>query len=202
MSAPKRSSSLSRVLANSGTNIERCVSAAPPPGTMPSSTAAKVAFFASSMRSLRSSSSVSVAAPTLITATPPESLAMRSESFSVSYTESVSASSFLIWSTRILISSLEPASAMMVHSSLEMVTLRATPSMSTSQPSTLRPRSVATYSAPVTIAMSCRRALRRSPKPGALMAATWMTPRSLFTTRVARASSVMSSAMMRIGEVL
>ena len=43
---------------------ERWHSAAPPPGTMPSSMAAKVAFFASSMRSLRSSSSVSVAAPT------------------------------------------------------------------------------------------------------------------------------------------
>ena len=35
-----------------------------PPGTMPSSTAAKVAFLASSTRSLRSSSSASVAAPT------------------------------------------------------------------------------------------------------------------------------------------
>jgi hypothetical protein len=35
-----------------------------------------------------------VAAPTLMTATPPDSLAMRSLSFSVSYTLSVSASSF------------------------------------------------------------------------------------------------------------
>ena len=42
---------------------------------MPSSTAARVADRASSMRCLRSLSSVSVAAPTLMTATPPASLA-------------------------------------------------------------------------------------------------------------------------------
>eukprot|EP00955_Chlamydomonas_euryale_P089695 364487-Chlamydomonas_euryale.AAC.20 len=64
MSAPMRSSSSWRVARNSGTSSDMCRSAAPPPGTMPSSTAANVAFFASSMRSLRSSSSVSVAAPT------------------------------------------------------------------------------------------------------------------------------------------
>jgi hypothetical protein len=42
-------------------------------------------------------------------------------------------------------------------------------------------------------------ALRRSPKPGALTAATLRTPRSLLTTRVARASPSMSSAMMSRG---
>ena len=56
----------------------------PPPGTIPSSTAALVALRASSMRSLRSFSSVSVAAPTLMTATPPTSLAILSSSFSLS----------------------------------------------------------------------------------------------------------------------
>ena len=35
---------------------------------------------------------------------------------------------------------------------------------------------------------TCSSALRRSPKPGALMATTLTTPRSLFTTKVARAS--------------
>jgi hypothetical protein len=54
----------------------------PPPGTMPSSTAARVAWSASSTRSLRSFTSTSVAPPTLITATPPASLARRSCSFS------------------------------------------------------------------------------------------------------------------------
>ena len=56
----------------------------PPPATTPSSTAARVAFRASSMRSFFSFISVSVAAPTLMTATPPASLASRSCSFSLS----------------------------------------------------------------------------------------------------------------------
>ena len=56
----------------------------PPPGTMPSSTAARVALSASSTRSLRSFTSTSVAPPTLITATPPASFASRSCSFSLS----------------------------------------------------------------------------------------------------------------------
>ena len=57
-------------------------SATPPPGTMPSSTAARVALSASSTRAFFSFISVSVAAPTLMTATPPASLASRSWSFS------------------------------------------------------------------------------------------------------------------------
>ena len=57
-------------------------SATPPPATMPSSSAACVAARASSSSALRSFISVSVAAPTLICATPPASLASRSCSFS------------------------------------------------------------------------------------------------------------------------
>ena len=57
-------------------------SATPPPGTMPSSTAARVALSASSTRAFFSFIAVSVAAPTLMTATPPASLASRSCSFS------------------------------------------------------------------------------------------------------------------------
>ena len=45
------------------------MSATPPPGTMPSSTAARVAQRASSTRCFFSLSSTSVAAPTLMTAT-------------------------------------------------------------------------------------------------------------------------------------
>src|SRR5213593_3063868 len=48
--------------------------ATPPPATMPSSTAARVACMASSTRSLRSFTSISVAPPTRSTATPPASL--------------------------------------------------------------------------------------------------------------------------------
>ncbi len=58
--------------------------ATPPPGTMPSCTAARVALSASSMRSFFSLTSTSVAPPTRMTATPPESLARRSCSFSLS----------------------------------------------------------------------------------------------------------------------
>ena len=54
----------------------------PPPGTTPSSMAALVVDTASSMRCFFSFSSTSVAAPTLSTATPPDSLARRSCSFS------------------------------------------------------------------------------------------------------------------------
>ena len=49
--------------------------AVPPPAMIPSSTAALVALSESSILSFRSLSSVSVAAPTFITATPPESFA-------------------------------------------------------------------------------------------------------------------------------
>ena len=61
------------------------MSATPPPATMPSSTAARVACRASSTRAFFSFISTSVAAPTLMRATPPASLARRSCSFSLSY---------------------------------------------------------------------------------------------------------------------
>ena len=47
--------------------------------------------------------------------------------------------------------------------------------------------------------MSSSIALRRSPKPGALTAATLRPPRSLLTTSVASASPSMSSAMISSG---
>ena len=75
-------------------------SAEPPPATMPSSIAARVAETASSMRCFFSLSSTSVAAPTLMTQTPPASLARRSWSFSRSQSESVVSISALIWLTR------------------------------------------------------------------------------------------------------
>ena len=62
----------------------------PPPGTIPSSTAALVAASASSILNFLSLSSVSVAAPTSITATPPASFASLSCNFSLSKSESVS----------------------------------------------------------------------------------------------------------------
>ena len=65
------------------------MSATPPPGTWPSSRAARAACSASSTRCFFSFISVSVDAPTLTTATPPDSFASRSWSFSRSKSESV-----------------------------------------------------------------------------------------------------------------
>jgi hypothetical protein len=47
--------------------------------------------------------------------------------------------------------------------------------------------------------MSCRVALRRSPKPGALTATELKVPRILLTTRVDSASPSTSSAMISSG---
>ena len=68
-------SSPSRSFTSSATFFAAWMYAEPPPEMIPSSTAALVALRASSIRSLASFISVSVAAPTLITATPPASFA-------------------------------------------------------------------------------------------------------------------------------
>ena len=82
MSIPTFWSGLSNfTLSNAGIAFTKTT---PPPGTIPSSTAALVACIASSTRSLRSLTSTSVAPPTLITATPPANFAKRSCNFSLS----------------------------------------------------------------------------------------------------------------------
>ncbi len=68
----------------------------PPPATIPSSTAARVALRASSRRYYLSFNSTSVAAPTSMTATPPDILAKRSCNFSLSKSDVVSAICALI----------------------------------------------------------------------------------------------------------
>ncbi len=117
------------------------ISATPPPGTMPSSIAARVADSASSIRCFFSFSSTSVAAPTLTTATPPASLASRSWSFSRSQSESVFSISALIWSIRPLTSSSAPPPSTIVVSSFVTTTLRAVPSRSSPTFSSFRPTS-------------------------------------------------------------
>src|SRR5881397_1066788 len=151
---------------------------------MPSSTAARVAWRASSTRCFFSFISVSVAAPTLITATPPESLASRSCSFSRSKSESVSSISDLSCLIRALIASESPAPSMIVVESLSTTTRRAWPSCVTFVFSSLSPSSSVITSPPVRIPMSSSMRLRRSPKPGALTATAWNVPRSLLTTIV------------------
>jgi hypothetical protein len=73
------SSSSDCILSNSFCNFNRAV---PPQATIPSSIAALVAFKASSILSFLFFISASVAAQTLITATPPASLAILSCNFS------------------------------------------------------------------------------------------------------------------------
>jgi len=102
--------------------------AVPPPGTIPSSTAARVALRASSIRSFFSFNSVSVAAPTSITATPPDSLARRSWSFSRSKSEVVSSISVLIWAILFSSSAWSPAPPTITVSSFFTLTWRARPS--------------------------------------------------------------------------
>ena len=111
MSAPAASSP-SRP--RSSMTLTAWMRAEPPPATMPSSMAARVAEMASSMRCFFSLSSTSVWAPTLMTQTPPASLARRSWSFSRSQSESVRSISALIWLTRPVTSSWSPAPSMIV----------------------------------------------------------------------------------------
>mmetsp|Transcript_36612 Transcript_36612/g.80411 ORF Transcript_36612/g.80411 Transcript_36612/m.80411 type:complete len:209 (+) Transcript_36612:746-1372(+) len=166
---------------------------------MPSSTAARVALSASVTRSFFSFTSVSVAPPTLMTATPPESFASLSCSFSFSYSELVPAMDSRSSSHRSSMASLAPAPSRMIVSSLEMVTFLAVPRHENSAVSSFMPTSSAMTVALVSTAMSCSVALRLSPKPGALTAATLTPPRSLFTTSVAKASPSTSSAMITSG---
>ena len=75
------SAALSLKVSNAAEDLIKTV---PPPGTIPDSTAALVADSASSTLCFFSFISISVAAPTLRIATPPDNLAKRSWSFSLS----------------------------------------------------------------------------------------------------------------------
>ena len=104
-------------------------SAIPPPGTIPSSIAARVAASASSNRAFFSFISTSVAAPTLTTATPPASFASRSSNFSRSYSEVVSSICLRICSTLPSTFAFAPLPPTIVVLSLSMTTRRAAPSI-------------------------------------------------------------------------
>ncbi len=172
------------------------IKATPPPGTIPSSTAARAVDKASSTRCFFSLSSGSVAPPTLRTATPPANLAKRSWSFSRSKSLVVCSIWLRICSIRALMAFSLPLPSMMVVLSLSDTTRRARPRSSMVALSSLRPTSSLIKVPPVKMAMSWSMALRRSPKPGALTANTLTVPRSLLTTKVAKASPSISSEMM------
>merc|ERR1719387_2250037 len=145
-------------------------------------------------------SSVSVWAPTCTMATPPESRAMRSFNFSFSYSASAFSRSTLICLTRSPTSPCVDPSPTIVQCSFASTTLAALPSTSSPTDARLRPTSSLTTCAPVSTAMSSRYCDLRSPKPGAFIATTLSAPLILFTTRVARGSCSMSSAMTRMGK--
>mmetsp|Transcript_70 Transcript_70/g.185 ORF Transcript_70/g.185 Transcript_70/m.185 type:complete len:348 (-) Transcript_70:698-1741(-) len=179
--------------------LEAYSRAQPPPGTMPSSTAARVAFRASVTRSFFSPTSTSLAPPIFSTATPPESFARRSCSFSLSYSEEDCSTASRIWSHRSSMSAFSPEPSRMMVSSFDTVIFFASPSASSPTFSSLCPRSSETTEAPVSTAMSCRLALRLSPNPGAFTAQIFTPARSLLTMSVARASLSTSSAMISSG---
>ena len=97
---------------------------------IPSSTAALVAFNASSILNFFSFISLSVNAPTLITATPSESLATLSFNLFLSYSDLDSLACARSSLIRLLISSLEPAPSIIVVLSLVTITLPARPKSS------------------------------------------------------------------------
>ena len=88
---------------------------------------------------------------------------------------------------------------MIVVFSLVICTFLAVPNCDNSAFSKLKPTSSEITTPPVNTAISSNIALRRSPKPGALTAATLTMPRIVLTTKVAKASPSTSSATINKG---
>ena len=164
---------------------------------MPSSTAAFVADRASSIRSFFSFISTSVAAPTLMTATPPDSLPIRSCIFSLSKSEVEAAIWFLISVILSLIASEVPAPPTRMVFSLSITAWLTLPSISMLASASSIPRSEERTVPPVRIAISWSISFLLSPKPGAFTAAHLKVPRRLFRIMVVSASPSISSAMIR-----
>ena len=134
-------SSPSKLSTNSATFLEAWIYAEPPPAIIPSSTAALVAFKASSILSLFSCISGSVAAPTLITATPPANLASLSCNFSLSNSDVVSSNCALICATLPAISSEFPRPSTIIVFSFATLTDLALPKSSILVSASERPNS-------------------------------------------------------------
>ena len=164
---------------------------------MPSSTAALVAAKASSIRSLASCISVSVAAPTRTTATPPASLASLSCNFSLSKSEVVSSIWVLIWEIRESIAAFSPAPSTITVFSFSTLTDFARPSISSVVSFKSSPISSEITCPPVKIAISSSIAFLLSPYPGALTATTLKVPLKRLITNVVKASPSTSSAIIK-----
>jgi len=92
-----------------------------------------------------------------------------------------------------------PAPSRIVVFSFSTIIFLARPKSLIVALSSFRPISSEIKVAPVSTAISSSIAFLRSPKPGALTATTFRTPRSLFTTNVASASPSISSAIISRG---
>ena len=147
-------SSPSRSAASFATSLEAWIYAEPPPAMIPSSTAALVAARASSIRSFASFISVSVAAPTRTTATPPASFASLSWSFSLSKSDFVSSICARIWATRLAIASLSPIPSTITVFSFATLTDFARPNWAIVASFSSRPTSSEITVPPVRIAIS------------------------------------------------
>ena len=162
--------------------------------------AAFVALSESSILNFLYFISVSVAAPTLIRATPPASLAILSLILSLSYSDSVISTSLFNFSTRALTNFLVSSKATIVVLSFVIVIFFAFPRSLIDTLSNAIDLSSLINLAPVRIAISSRAAFLLSPNNGARTEATFKTPLFLFNTSAVKASPSISSARIRNGE--
>ena len=160
INAPINSSSFKYNFAQCFKLSAKCTKVHPPPGTIPSSTAARVALIASSRRNFLSFISVSVTAPTLIKATPPDNLAIRFCNCSIKKPSSIKFNCFLSFSQCCWTWTLVP-SLIIVVVSFVITTRRATPSCSNCRFSIDKPFSSVTTSPLVKIPISSRIGFRR-----------------------------------------
>ena len=132
-----------------------------------------------------------------MTATPPDSFAIRSLILSLSYSDSVFSTSFLSFKILSFTSDLLSSKAMIVVLSFEIVIFFALPRSSIDTLSKDIDLSSLIKFPPVRIAISSRAAFLLSPNNGALTEQTFNTPAFLFITNAVNASPSISSARIR-----
>ncbi len=181
---------------NSSKTFAACNKVNPPPGITPSSTAAVVACKASSIFIFFSFNSVSVAAPTLITATPPDNFPSLFLKSSILYSLSSPFISDSICFILFSIADLLPCPSIITVSSFVTLIFFAVPKSSIFTSSILSSTSFEINLPFVKIAISCKISFFSSPNPGALTAQTFIEPLIKLITKVVNASPSISSAII------
>jgi len=167
-----------------------------PQATTHSSTAARVAFRASSILNFFSFISTSEAAQTLITATPQASFANLSCNFSLSYFESVFSIALFISFILFSICFLSPSQPIMVVFPFSEITLLAQPKSLKVAFSNFIQSSEVMILAQVKIAISFNISFFLSPNQGAFTPSMFNTHFNLFKIIVVNASHSISSAII------